>query len=220
MIIDSFTDLCTLVALPSRFARINILRSRVYPVSTANMKYEAFSNLLNQHKIVVDASEIHGIICGMLAGGMTVDDQSWVEALADVVNQGESFPLELKEQIVDMYNEICQQFIEPDFALSLCLPDDASPINERGQCLMYWVQGFMLGFGLHQADLSKCSEDVKEALEDFSQIARMDEKMDEDESSEQALFEVMEYVRISAMLCFNELGKSLLDSRQQSPVIH
>jgi hypothetical protein len=189
-------------------------------VSEHQIRYEQFSNLLNQHKIVVDAAEIHGIICGMLAGGMTVDDQSWLEALADVVNQGEAFAPELKDMIIGVYNQICQQFIEPDFALAMCLPDDAAPINERGQALMQWVQGFLLGFGLHQADLTKCSEDVKEALEDFSQIARMDEKMIEDEESEQALFEVVEYVRISAMLCFNELGKSLLSSRQHSSVIH
>ena len=44
----------------------------------------------------------------------------------------------------------------------------------------------------------------------------MDEEMDEDEETEKAFFEVVEYVRVSAMLCFNELGKSLLDSRHQS----
>lgn len=189
-------------------------------MSEDQIRYEQFSNLLNQHKIVVDGAEIHGIICGMLAGGMTVDDQSWLEALADVVNQGEPFASELNNMIVGVYNQICQQFIEPDFALAMCLPDDAAPINERGQALMQWVQGFLLGFGLHQADLTKCSEDVKEALEDFTHIARMDEQMTEDEESEQALFEVVEYVRISAMLCFNELGKSLLDSRQHPSVIH
>jgi hypothetical protein len=189
-------------------------------VSENQIRYEQFTNVLNQHKVVVDGAEIHGIICGMLAGGMTVDDQSWLEALADVVNQGDAFETELKDMIIQVYNEVCQQFIEPDFALVMCLPDDSSPINDRGQALMQWVQGFMLGFGLHQADLTKCSEDVKEALEDFAQIARMDEQMTEDEESEQALFEVVEYVRISAMLCFNELGKSLLDSRQHPSVIH
>lgn len=189
-------------------------------MSEEQVRYEQFSNILNQHKVVVDAAEIHGMLCGMLAGGMTVDDQSWLEALADVVNQGEEFASELKDVIVQVYNQVCQQYIEADFALVMCLPDDASPINERGQALMQWVQGFMLGFGLHQADLSKCSDDVKEALDDFSQIARMDDQMSEDEESEQAFFEVVEYVRISAMLCFNELGKSLLDSRQHPSVVH
>lgn len=188
--------------------------------SKEHIRYEAFSNLLNQHNVIVDGAEVQGILCGMLAGGMTLDDQHWLEALSDVTNQGEAFHRKLKASIVDVYDEVCQQFIEPDFALQMCLPDDAAPINERGQALTHWVQGFLLGFGLHQADLTGCSEDVKEALEDFTEIARMDEQMTEDEASEQALFEVVEYVRISAMLCFNELGKSLLDSAPKPSVLH
>ena len=36
----------------------------------------------------------------------------------------------------------------------------------------------------------------------------MESDMSESEESEQALFEAEEYVRISAMLCFSELGKT------------
>jgi uncharacterized protein YgfB (UPF0149 family) len=57
-------------------------------------------------------------------------------------------------------------------------------------------------------------------LQDFSDIARMEEPMNDDEESEQALHEVVEYVRISALLCFNELGQSLLDDQQDTPSVH
>ena len=185
-----------------------------------NLAYDEFTNMLQQQNIIVDAAEIHGILCGMLAGGMNLDDQEWIQALADVVNQGDSFSTTAEHQITQMFNKVCQELIEADFALTMCMPDDSSPINERGKALVNWVHGFMLGFGLHQNDLTNCSDEVKEALEDFSQIAKMDEEMEENEASEQAFFEVEEYVRISTMLCFNEMGKSLIDSRQQSPVIH
>jgi uncharacterized protein YgfB (UPF0149 family) len=66
----------------------------------------------------------------------------------------------------------------------------------------------------------KCSDDVKEALEDFSDISRMEEPMDADDESEKALFEVEEYVKISAILCFSELGQSLLDDQKEKPSIH
>lgn len=181
---------------------------------------DLFNTMLSAENIIVDASEIHGILCGMLAGGMNLDDQNWIEALADVVNQGDKFSSTAEQNIVLMFNQICQEFIEADFALRMCLPEDSSSINVRGKALVNWVHGFLLGFGLHQDDLTKCSEEAKEALEDFAQISKLDEAMDETEESEQAFFEVVEYVRISAMLCFNEMGKSLIDSRQQSPVIH
>ena len=119
-----------------------------------------------------------------------------------------------------LFNQTCQQLLEPEFALNLLLPDDQAPINDRGAALINWVQGFMLGFGLHQQDLMQCSDDVKEALEDFSDISRMEEPMDADEESEKALLEVEEYVKISAILCFSELGQSLLDDQQDTPSVH
>jgi hypothetical protein len=189
-------------------------------MSITSTDYETFSAMLSQENIIVDAAEVQGILCGMLAGGMTADDQSWIEAISDVVNQGDGFSGKAKTEIVVLFNEICQQYVDPDFTLALCLPDDASPINDRGSALLNWVHGFLLGFGLHQADLTGCSEDVKEALEDFTEIARMDEEMKDDEESEQALFEVMEYVRITAMLCFHELGKSPLESDNVTNSVH
>jgi len=185
-----------------------------------NLSYDLFTNMLQQENIIVDAAEIQGILCGMLAGGMNLDDQEWIQGLADMVNQGDSLTRTAEKQITLLYNQLCQELVEADFALQMCIPDDKAPINERGRALVNWVHGFLLGFGLHQNDLTHCSEEAKEALEDFSQIAKMDEAMDENEESEQAFFEVVEYVRISAMLCFNEMGKSLIDSRHQSPVMH
>ena len=191
-------------------------------MSVNQTSYEQRSLQLHQHDLQVELAELQGILCGMLAGGMNVDDHNWLDVVKDTVNSGEPLSKGAKEIVVQVYNEICQQYIEPDFALEIYLPDDASPINDRGRALTLWVQGFLLGFGLHQNSLDNVSEEVKEALQDFSQIAQMDEEMDEGEENEQALFEVQEYVRISAMLCFNELGKSLLNTRNNngSSVIH
>ncbi|WP_026377372.1 UPF0149 family protein [Aestuariibacter salexigens] len=189
-------------------------------MSDTNHTYEQLSAALNQNNIVVDAAEIHGILCGMLSGGMPLESREWMNALADVTNQGEALPDAVKNQVLELFNMTCQQFMDTDFALTLCLPDDAAPINERGQALIGWVQGFMLGFGLHQNDLVNCSDDVKEALQDFSDISRMDDDMSDDEESEKALFEVMEYVRISVMLCFNELGKSAMEQTTTPKSVH
>ncbi|GAC32216.1 UPF0149 family protein [Paraglaciecola polaris] len=189
-------------------------------MNTQQQNYELISAALQRENILASAAEIQGVFCGMLGGGMPLESQDWIEAIADFVNQGEPLVKEIELQLTELYNETCQQLVETDFALVLCLPDDAAPINERGQALLEWVQGFMLGFGLHQDDLTQCSADVKEALEDFAEIARMDEEMAEGEEFEQALFEVVEYVRVSAMLCFNELGKSPEEQQSQPKTVH
>ena len=184
------------------------------------LDYDSVSNKLSQQGVIVDAAEVHGILCGMLCGGMSLTDQKWLEALSETINQGDAFSDPTQHLLNSLFNQTCQQLLEPEFALNLLLPDDQAPINDRGAALINWVQGFILGFGLHQQDLMQCSDDVKEALEDFSDISRMEEPMDADEESEKALLEVEEYVKISAILCFSELGQSLLDDQQDTPSVH
>lgn len=189
-------------------------------MKTSTNLFDSLTALLEQNNILTSAAEVQGMLCGMLGGGMPLECQDWLEPLADFIHQGETFSKDVEQAFRSLYDSTCQQLVESDFALALCLPEDSAPINERGQALLTWVQGFMLGFGLHQADLTGCSEDVKEGLEDFAEIARMDDEMPEDEESEQALFEVMEYVRVTAMLCFNELGKSPEQQQSEPKTVH
>lgn len=189
-------------------------------MNTSTNFYDTLTALLERNDILTSAAEVQGMFCGMLGGGMPLECQDWLEPLADFIHQGETFSNDVIEAFRNLYDNTCQQLVESDFALVLCLPEDSAPINERGQALLNWVQGFMLGFGLHQDDLTGCSADVKEGLEDFAEIARMDDEMSEDEESEQALFEVMEYVRVTAMLCFNELGKSPEQQQSEPKTVH
>ncbi|WP_158967511.1 UPF0149 family protein [Paraglaciecola sp. L3A3] len=189
-------------------------------MNTSSNLFDNLTALLERNNVLTSAAEVQGMFCGMLGGGMPLECQDWLEPLSDFIHQGEVFSKEVQTAFNELYDATCQQLVESDFSLVLCLPEDSAPINERGQALLNWVQGFMLGFGLHQADLTGCSEDVKEALEDFAEIARMDDEMPENEESEQALFEVMEYVRMTAMLCFNELGKSPEQQQSEPKIVH
>ncbi|MDU0354336.1 UPF0149 family protein [Paraglaciecola aquimarina] len=189
-------------------------------MNTASNLFDNLTALLERNNVLTSAAEVQGMFCGMLGGGMPLECQDWLEPLSDFIHQGEVFSAEVQTAFNELYDATCQQLVESDFSLVLCLPEDSTPINERGQALLSWVQGFMLGFGLHQADLTGCSADVKEALEDFAEIARMDDEMAENEESEQALFEVMEYVRMTAMLCFNELGKSPEQQQSEPKTVH
>lgn len=184
------------------------------------LDYDRINNLLSQHHILSDAAEVQGILCGMLCAGMSLSDQQWQSVLADCINEGERLPDEVADSLNALFNQLCQQFVEADYALQLLLPDDASPINDRGLALIHWVQGFLLGFGLRQENPAQCSDEVREALNDFSEIARMEEPMSADEASERALQEVVEYVKISALYCYSELGQSLLDDQNEQPKLH
>lgn len=184
------------------------------------LDYDRVNQLLADHHILSDAAEVQGMLCGMLSAGMAISDQQWQTVLADCINESERLPAAVSEVLTQVFNQLCQQFVAADYALQLLIPDDASPINDRGLALIHWVQGFLLGFGLHQDNANQCSDEVREALQDFAEIARMEEPMNADEASERALQEVIEYVKISALYCYSELGQSLLDDQSDQPKLH
>ena len=182
--------------------------------------YETAMAEFKSNDTAIDAAEVHGMICGLLSGGMGHADAQWMTILSETGNEGKPFSPAMEQVLTDLFNQACQELIEGQFALTLLVPDEDAPINHRGMALVEWVQGFLAGFGMQQNDLTQCSDDVKEALQDLPDIARMEEPMDDDEESERALEEVIEYVRMTAMLCFGELGKSLLDDAPAPPTVH
>ncbi|XOV78980.1 MAG: UPF0149 family protein [Aestuariibacter sp.] len=177
-------------------------------MNDSELRFEAIAHNLLASKVASDPAEIHGILCGMLAGGMSMDNREWLMSMADFINAGESFSVDIEKLLIALFEDTCKQLQNPDFTFELCIPEDGAPISERGHAVVSWVQGFLLGFGVQQEQRKSCSDEVKEALQDFSEISKMDAEMAETEEAEQALFEVTEYIRISVMLCFGELGQA------------
>lgn len=164
--------------------------------------------VITTENIQSHASEIHGVLTGLVCAGFTFEEQNYINLLNDLFNNGEGIPDAVKGVIKQMYSELWADILDDAYAFQLMLPDDDDSIVERGHALGKWVQGFNLGFGLQQKNNPVTSSEVKEVLTDFAEIANLSDDMEEDEDTEQAYFEISEYVRISALLCFTELGSS------------
>ena len=152
------------------------------------------------------ASEIHGFLTGIICSGFAFEDEGYLKSINDFFNNGETLSKSLKEILKQVYGEIWQTVLDDSFTYNLMLPDDDESLIERGTALSVWVQGFNLGFGLQNKNNIKMSDDVTEIIKDFSDIANLSNELEEDEETEQAYFEISEYVRISSLLCFAELG--------------
>lgn len=180
--------------------------------SLGNVKVDFASTqaIITTENIKAHASEVHGVLTGLVCAGFAFEDQGYLSMLDDLLDfspQGsDGFPKALKAQIKQMYSELWTDILDDTYTFQLMLPDDDDSLIERGHALGAWVQGFNLGFGLQQKDSPVASSEVKEVLVDFAEIANLSDEMEEDEDTEQAFFEISEYVRISALLCFSELG--------------
>jgi len=164
--------------------------------------------ILTSENVQTHASEIHGVLTGLICAGFAFEDQSYLVMLNDLFNHNEAFPNPVKACFKQMFNELSSDLIDDTYSFQPILPDDDDTLVERGHALGIWVQGFNLGFGLQQKDSPVISSEVKEILTDFAEIANLSDAIEEDEDTEQAYFEISEYVRMSALLCFTELGAS------------
>lgn len=170
------------------------------------LDFSALQAILTSESVEAHASELHGVLTGLICAGFALEDKSYIAMLNDLFNQGDHFPSPVKLALTQLYHEIWGSVLDDAYGFNLLLPDDDDSISERGNALGVWVQGFNLGFGLQQKDSPVLSAEVKEVLADFSEIANLSDEMEEDEATEQAYFEISEYVRISALLCFSELA--------------
>jgi len=172
--------------------------------------FEKISQALEDADVFTNASETHGVLSGFVCGGVALDDQSWQPLFNDVINEGMALPSTIKSLISDVYADVVKQCSDDSLGFSLLLPDDEKPLDERAEAMAQWAQGFLVGFGMVQQNLNQAPEDVQEMIRDIRDISQLSLDFEqEDEDSEIAFTEIVEYLRISAMVCFNTFSRNI-----------
>ncbi|MFN3234475.1 MAG: UPF0149 family protein [Gammaproteobacteria bacterium] len=170
--------------------------------------YQTVAEVLDEANAYLGAAEAHGLLCGMLCLGLHMPQKQWIDV---VLGNASSKAAKHVESILNEIFDISfQQLKTFGFDFQLLLPKLDEHWNARTECLAVWCQGFMMGVELSQKQ-SECplSAEVKEALDDISQISKLyDVQDDAHEQDEQAFFEVSEYVRLAVMMIFTELNRS------------
>jgi uncharacterized protein YgfB (UPF0149 family) len=99
------------------------------------------------------------------------------------------------------------QLNDPNCDFHLLLPEDEDSVEDLVFSLGEWCEGFLLGLSLGGIkDLDKLPEEGAEIANDFLEIARAGSVYDieDSEEDEQSFEELMEYVRVGALL-INEI---------------
>src|SRR5258705_12555250 len=107
-----------------------------------------------------------------------------------------------------LFNETSQALGGQGMEFSPLLPDDDAPLAERATSLGGWCQGFLYGIGAGKlASVAELPGDLPEVIRDFTEISRAAvDDADSAETNEQAYVELVEFVRVSAQLVFDELA--------------
>ncbi len=166
------------------------------------------SDLLYRVQSMVNASECHGFLCGQICVSGQPDDELWQEFL-DVQSRDDDLVYECYLYIQSLIMEITDLIQSPDLEFQLLLPDPDSPLEERVDALADWCHGFLNGFGLGSDFRGEgFSEDCHEILTDYSKICRVGLDDETDEEDEWALTDLVEYVRMGAIIIYDETSRS------------
>ncbi|KFL35970.1 UPF0149 family protein [Arenimonas donghaensis] len=149
----------------------------------------------------LDASELHGSLCGYLSGGGAHERKGWFAA---VMSDALLSPVEPDSALDQLYLASTGQLESPDFGFELLLPAEDRPVEERGDGLLAWCRGFLGGFGLASGANPPLSEESEEALADMARIAASDLTYEEPEADAEALEEVTEFIRVAALLLHSD----------------
>ncbi|MFC5571383.1 UPF0149 family protein [Lysobacter yangpyeongensis] len=146
--------------------------------------------------LAVTVPELHGGLCGWLAGGGAASPEWPGNVLADA-----GLPAVKAGSALDELGQAsAAQLADRSFEFELLLPDADASLSERSGALFDWCRGFLGGFGLAAGATPALSEDSSEALADLARLAAAQPQDDGDEEDEEALVELEEFVRVAALL--------------------
>ncbi|MEF1329974.1 YecA/YgfB family protein [Vibrio sp. M260121] len=185
-------------------------------------EYQSIAAELKSASLAVTPAELHGLLVGMLSGGLAINDQTWQPILFDYTNEGMGWPSSALALAQSVFRVTVNELTGTSMELSLLLPDEA---GEEGLFALAdgvsdFVNHFISGMGLAGIAIDKASDDAKEALADLEEIAKLG--IDEDDDlGEQALLleQVIEHVKACVLTIHAEFG-ARPESNENKPTIH
>jgi len=183
--------------------------------------YNTLAAALTQQGVGMTPAEMHGLISGLLCGGNR--DNSWKALVHDLTNEGLAFSQALAQPLQELHQAIGDSLEDDGFLFQLYLPDDDDiTVFDRADALAGWVNHFLLGLGVTQPKLDKVTGETGEAIDDLRTIGQLGYDEDEDQDElEQSLEEVIEYVRVAALLCHDTFNRAIpTNVVAQKPTLH
>lgn len=180
----------------------------------------AYSQLNQQLKsagIGINATELHGFLSGLLCGGLR--DQSWLPLLYQFSNDNHAYPMALTAAVSEFYQQIADELADVDgFEFTPQLVGEEAGGFARADSLSEWANHFFLGLGLARSDLAQETGEIGEAIDDLQDICQLGYDADDNEDEiEEALEEIIEYLRTIAMLFYNHFNPP---KTTEKPLLH
>ena len=178
--------------------------------------YEDISLALNNTLLKLHPSQVHGLVSGILSGNPK-SSAAWEE----LVTGGKDTDT-THELLQSLFDASAKQFNEFLFEFQLLLPPDSDGLPARAEALTLWCQGYLTGLKLAEVQIvSREPGEVTEAINDLIEIAKMNyEDVVAGEEDEEAYVELIEYVRMAAILIYQDIQDAVNGTTSSSNHLH
>lgn len=167
--------------------------------------YVAVERALGRVEADISAAEIHGVCCGMLVVDQAANQDAWLAHIIQGDPQDFHFQ-EVRTLLRELFAVTRQQMNDSGMGFELFLPEDED-LEAQVEAMQDWCQGF--SFGLAAAgikEMGKLPEDSREWAEDVVRIGASGElDLENAEESENALTEILEYLRVGVLMMNEEM---------------
>lgn len=177
------------------------------------VEHEELEAALRRCGATWNASQAHGFLCSRIAVQGTGARSGWEEQLIAGIVEDDALRGDCAAALEALFNVTWRQLTERQSEFLPLLPDDGRPVAERADALAHWCEGFLHGLvsESHPETLRAqlATEPLSDIIKDMLEITRATAEDEEnDEGTEAAYVELVEYIRVAAQLTFEELAGS------------
>ena len=156
--------------------------------------------------------ELHGFLTAHLNLDDNVNSQVWLDAAFKFLGVN-SLPVDIEEEIIDLYQSTCEQLADTDMSFYPYVLDEDENVEEKVTSLALWCQGYVVGYSNYGAQLNiEMTNDTKEIILDLTKVSQMDPGKKHNENENEAFYmEILEYVRMSVIHIHYEYASHTID---------
>jgi yecA family protein len=188
----------------------------------SDVSHDTLNDALRRCGATWDAAQCHGLLSSRLAIVGAGAGVEWFQQVLDGADASDASREDCERLLGALFNVTYRQLSERLSEFAPLLPDDSDSTSIRAVALGHWCEGFL--HGLVSAELGdalkqRLAEDpLADIIKDMLQITRASAEEDDDEDdSEIAYMELVEYLRVAAQLAYEELAEFRRPSSQPQP---
>ncbi|NVJ67860.1 MAG: UPF0149 family protein [Gammaproteobacteria bacterium] len=183
------------------------------------MQYSQVNELCLSYFPDLTASQLAGMLHGLVGHGFVPEQNRWQQQLADFLNSGDPIDQAAIAELEQLLAFTQKDYQVDSFSIDLIVPEDDYPLAQRLAGLADWAQGFMTGYGLIKQQ-NKLEGDAEEAMQDLSQIAQLDTDTEENEELEEAYMTLCEHIKMSAQIIFMANQPKVIPQNDKNQSVH